>query len=376
MSKNTEVAAIYFPSWHDEPRRNAWLGDGFTEWDLIKAGKPRFDGHYQPQIPTLGYLDETLPENMQRSCDLASGAGIDAFLWDWYWYDGADFLNRPLNDTFMNLPAPGIKFALMWANHDWVGVFPGNVGETADLWWKGAVDHEEFVRMTNIVIERYFPHPEYWRVDDRAWFTIFRLNEFVNGVGGFVAAQDALEDFRARARGAGMGELHLNTMGGYEDYTPEQIAELGIDTVGTYGWTEQWAEVPPTEITFDYATWRENAEQHWHKERVRHALEFVPAVAMGWDSSTRVNQNDELVVSDWPYYPIVVNNTPEAFGEAVSDAIDFVEANEHTRVVTINAWNEWTEGSYLEPDSRTGDAHLRALAAAIDLARETSVSPK
>ena len=32
---------------------------------------------------------------------------------------------------------------------------------------------------------------------------------------------------------------------------------------------------------------------------------------------------------------------------------------------TLNAWNEWTEGSYLEPDSRTGDSHLKALARAV-----------
>lgn len=365
MSKKTEVAAIYFPSWHNEPRRNHWLGEGFTEWDLVKDARPRFEGHYQPVVPTLGYLDESEPAVMQASCDLAASAGIDAFLWDWYWYDGADFLNSPLNDTFLALADPGVKFALMWANHDWVGVFPGNVGETAELWWEGAIDIAEFRRMTRVVSERYLSHPAYWRVDDRAWFTIFRLNEFVKGVGGLEAAKDSLVEFRNTARESGAGELHLNAMGGFGEFSPRQIRELGIDSVANYGWADEWEKNPPTELTYEYELWREKAQGLWAEERERQEVEFVPTVAMGWDSTSRVNQDDELIVSAWPYYPVVVNNSPESFASATREALEFALTNEKTQVVVVNAWNEWTEGSYLEPDSRTGDAHLRALAAAI-----------
>lgn len=369
MTHPTEIAAIYFPSWHNEPRRNDRHHDGFTEWELIQAGRPRFDGHYQPQVPTLGYLDETIPENMQRSCDLATQAGIDAFLWDWYWYDGADFLNRPLNETFLTLHDPGIKFALMWANHDWVHVFPARVGQKPELVFKGGIDLDEFTRMTDVIIDRYLTHPQYWRINGAAWFTIFRVNEVINGVGGFLTAKDALEDFRRRAREAGAGELHLNAMGGYDEYTPSQLVQLGLDTVGTYGWNAQWEKTPPTTLTYEYEQWRANGQQEWEDLRGKHTLEVIPTVAMGWDSTTRVHPDDKLELSEWPYLPVVTNNTPEAFSEAISEAIEFTEHNPDTHVVVVNAWNEWTEGSYLEPDSRTGDAHLQTLARAVGRAR-------
>ena len=367
----TELAAIYFPSWHVDARRDEHLGAGFTEWDLVRAGRPRFKNHYQPIVPALGYLDETEESSMRTSIGLAAGAGIDAFLWDWYWYDEADFLNRPLDKTFLSMPEPGIKFALMWANHTWIDVFPARVGAVGKTWWKGGVNQAQFARMTDIVIDRYLSNPNYWRVDDAAWFTVFSLETFVEGLGGLEAARSALAGFRERSLEAGTGQLHLNLLGGFDRFTPAEIAALGFDSIGNYGWGDR---IPVDRgITVDFERWRIDAEAMWEVDAEKHQIDFVPNATMGWDSTARVHQEDELKISVWPYLPVVIDNTPEQFGLGVQHAIEFAERREGTKVVLINAWNEWTEGSYLEPDSRTGDQHLRALAAAVERARSGRV---
>src|SRR5947209_5508857 len=125
------VASYYFGNYHPGDARNEKLkGKGWSEWELVKAARPRFPGHRQPHAPAWGYTDESDPKAMAQKIDAAADHGIDAFIFDWYWYDGP-FLENALNNGFLKASNNGrIKFALMWANHDWMDIFPVKAGAT------------------------------------------------------------------------------------------------------------------------------------------------------------------------------------------------------------------------------------------------------
>ncbi|HRY50565.1 MAG TPA: glycoside hydrolase family 99-like domain-containing protein, partial [Candidatus Paceibacterota bacterium] len=82
------VACYYFGQYHpNDPRNLKERGGPWSEWELIKAAKPRFPGHAQPKVPQWGYEDESDPRVMAKKIDAAADHGIDAFIFDWYHYE-------------------------------------------------------------------------------------------------------------------------------------------------------------------------------------------------------------------------------------------------------------------------------------------------
>ena len=124
--KKYEVAVYYFPNYHVDSINEKWHGKGWTEWDLVKAAQPRFEGHLQPKVPVWGYFNEADPKWAAKEIDLAADHGIDVFIYDWYWYETTgQYLQEGLEKGFLKASNnKRLKFALMWANHDWMNIHP------------------------------------------------------------------------------------------------------------------------------------------------------------------------------------------------------------------------------------------------------------
>jgi hypothetical protein len=96
------VASYYFGQYHPNDPRNLKLrGKPWSEWDLVKAARPRFPGHDQPKAPLWGYQDESDPRVMAQKIAAAADHGIHAFIFDWYYYDDGPFLERTVDQGFL-----------------------------------------------------------------------------------------------------------------------------------------------------------------------------------------------------------------------------------------------------------------------------------
>jgi hypothetical protein len=140
----------------------------------------------------------------------------------------------------------------------------------------------------------------------------------------------------------------------------EMLAKLGFDSVTSYCWVHH-VGLDPFPKT-DYVDWMNKSTVLWPEFVKKWAVPYYPNVSMGWDSSPRTNQNVPFKNHGYPFTPVVMNNTPANFHEALTRAKAFLDKQPaDRRILTINAWNEWTEGSYLEPDTVNGMAYLDAL---------------
>jgi hypothetical protein len=371
MSARYEVAVYYFPGYHRDPRCDAWHGDGWTEWELVRRAEARFEGHLQPRVPLWGYADESDPAVASRSIAAAVDHGVDAFIVDWYWYGGRPFLERALERGLMGSPDRRLKLALMWANHDWLNIHPRQRGSAPAVLEPGALDAAEFERATDYIIETYFGDDRYWEVDGGLYFSIYDLTSLLRGLGGIEGAAAALAGFRERVRRRLGRELHLNavlvgtgilaTDRGVLD-PAAVLARLGFDSTTAYVALHHAAAHgdPGT----DYEEFCGRALSSMKEVAVSAGLPFFPNATVGWDASPRTIQSDRFDdLGDYPFSAILTGATPDAFGRTLGDVLDWASEQGHRArpIVTVNAWNEWTEGSHLEPDERNGYGFLEQL---------------
>jgi hypothetical protein len=140
------------------------------------------------------------------------------------------------------------------------------------------------------------------------------------------------------------------------------LKALEFDSVTSYVWVHH---VGMTQFPFTpYARVAETAAGQWAKLETDHGLPYYPNVSMGWDPSPRTVQTDVYSNEGYPFTPILDGNTPAAFRASLQAARAWLESDpRRPRILNINAWNEWTEGSYLEPDTTTGTEYLEAVRA-------------
>ena len=348
-----DVAAYVWPSCHHDERFGDMLWpDGTGEWEVIKKGTPRFEGHYQPKVPLWGYEPDDDPEVMERWIDAATDHGVNVFIFDWYWFDEGPFLESSLNNGFLKAKNNDkMRFYIMWANHN-VRRNYWNVhkytDDTSSL-WEGAVDLENFNTIVARVIEQYFKKSNYYKIDGEPVFSLFSIHNFIEGLGGVDQARAAIDYFREETKKAGFPGLHLQTIvfDTPNEELLKQIDLLGANSVSYYNWGGPHPE--------DYIQWGVEAmgrRQEWDEAL---SIPFIPNASIGWDDSPRFpHQRKEDIVH--------LNKSPEAFSSFLQKAKDYCgEHPEQAKLITIFSWNEWIEGGYLLPDIKYGFSHLEAV---------------
>jgi hypothetical protein len=363
------VGCYYFPNYHVDPRNEAVHGTGWTEWQLVRHALPRYPGHRQPKKPLWGFVDEADPAVMEMKIAAAADHGIDFWIFDWYWYDDGPFLARCLEKGYLGAANCGrVRFCCMWANHDWMDIHPAKMGADAPLLYPGRVSAEVFDRMTHHLLAEYFTHPAYFVVDGCPYFSVYDLGMLVSSFGGVIEARAALDRFRDKARAAGFADLHMNAVVWGRAILPGEstpaepgrlVRHLGFDSVTSYVWTHHAHLDGP--LTTPYEAVFDQYLAYWEKAKREHAVPYFPNVTMGWDSTPRTVMSDTWAPDRYPYTPVITGNTPQAFRMALATVKGRLDDAGGPHLLNINCWNEWTEGSYLEPDTMSGTAYLEAV---------------
>ena len=366
-----DIAAYVWPSYTGkELRSRQFWPDGIGEWQTVMSVPSRMPlkpADYEwDRKPLWGCCDEADPKVMEMQIEEAVRHGVNVFIYDWYWYDRRPFLEQCLNEGFLGASNnEKMKFFIMWANHDAGYTWDTRLSDM--LWrgedptvWLGSVDRHEFEIVAHRIIDNYFCRPNYYKIDGEPLFMIYDVDNLVKGLGGMEATKDALEWFRVETVKAGYPGLHLqltgwgecmNNMSGVDGEkflsTKEVVPALGFDSITNYQF------VHFCNMNRDYAEILPEVSAEWARMDRDYTVPYYPHVSIGWDNNPRFRG----------FVPNVCkNNTPELFEQALRMAKEFVDThNLPVPLITINSWNEWTETSYLEPDTKYGYGYLEAI---------------
>jgi len=312
-----QVGVYYFPGWWD---RNRWAPiEDFPE-----------------RKPILGWYDEGRPEIADWQISWAVDHGISFFVVDWYWSAGARSLEHWLHNAYeKSRYRDKLDFCLLWANHN-----PA-----------GSSSLEDCLAVTQYWIDNYFKRDEYVKVDGKPVMVIFstyRLREDL-GSEGVRKAFDAMDEL---CRQNGIPGIYMVACALSGKSEIQLLADEGYDAISGYNYPGLNSD---GKLWAPYETCIEGYRDLWREAESHGILKEIPVLSGGWDS--RPWHGDRSLVR--------YGRTPELFEKHLRDAKAFLDNDgkiaPDLNMCIIEAWNEWGEGSYIEPHREFGFGYLDAI---------------
>lgn len=346
-----KVLSMYLPQFHRVKENDEWWGPGFTEWTTVNNATKLYPEHYQPREPKYQYdlLEKTA---MIQQAELMKEYGIDGFcIYHYYFEDGRKILEKPVENLLLWKDVD-IQFCFYWANESWIRSWSNMKGGNS---WSEIYDTSRKESNDGVLLRQnyggkkqwkshfeyllpFFQDKRYIRYKNQPVFIIYKPEE-IECLAEMKECWNQLMEERGLPHIYFIGKnTKCETVDATLLHEPQHALgeinvlpfdnEYGIRAM--CGYDQVWNEILKTEIDSDRKTFLGG---------------FV-----GYDDSPRRGKNGT----------IILDGTPEKFKEYLI-RLFIKAARTKSEFVFLNAWNEWGEGMYLEPDKRWGNGYLQAL---------------
>lgn len=338
-----KLIAFYLPQFHQIPENDAWWGEGFTEWTNVRKALPLFIGHEQPKVPgEFGYYDLDDVTIMKRQAELAKEFGLSGFCFHHYYFSGKRLLQKPV-DNWLAHPEIDFPFCLCWANENWTRRWDGLENEILIAQEHSPKDDIRF--LTDI--ERYFEDSRYIRVDGKPLLIVYKANQLPD-----IAA--TIRRWREHRKSKGLSDLYLVMAQTFGATNPQPYGfDAAVEFPPHVGVAAENIKhfMPGLMPEFEGSIFDYRRIPPLHKD-TKADFTLFKTVFPAWDNTPRRGTSSSLFAF----------STPELYAKWLESALLYASKNlpGEQQITFINAWNEWAEGAYLEPDTHFGYAYLNA----------------
>lgn len=354
------ITAIYLPQYYETEYNNEWWGKGYTEWTACRQAKPLFNGHNQPRVPlNNNYYDLSKRDSIKWQMELAKTYGIDGFAIYQYYSCGNKLLDIPL-EMIRDDPSLDLPFFLYWANHTWRKAW---FGQDETVLWEQKYGSEEDWKTQFDYCYDYFVDNRYIRLDGKPVYAIYDTSTIPNvdhvinlwnrwakdrGLPGIFFVKTINRHLK---KDLGSFSAIISREPNYTFAHSENIYEktkrvlMGrtIKFMNRAFLLKRGKGIVMTKASYDHI---------WKKIIKRDVLaehELIGAF-VDWDNSPRKSYNSII------FEGVTLQKFQNYFRQLLQKA-----NKSKTPMIVINAWNEWAEGAYLEPDTQNGFGVLESI---------------
>lgn len=342
------LVAFYLPQFHTIEENDYFWGKGFTEWRQLSKGMSRFPGHYQPRIPRdLGFYNLENIETLVKQVAMAKAGGVNGFAYYYYWFNRKRVLERPLElllESDIDMP-----FMLIWANENWTRAWDGSESEILLEQDYHLADEDALIDD----IARHFRDRRYIRVNNRPLFVIYNpknVPESAQTIGRWrekLTTRIGVEPLLFMAQTFGELDPRPHGLDGALEFPPHKLSNHLPGRLTPDAYSPAFAGRVIDYDDFAKASLDEDRPEDFP---------LIKTVVPSWDNDCR-RPNRGLTLE---------GSTPRKYEtwltELLARSMDAPVFG--TPIVAVNAWNEWAESAYLEPDVHFGAAYLNATARA------------
>lgn len=352
---DVKMLAFYLPQYHTFPENDEWWGKGFTEWTNVRSGNSRFAGHYQPRVPheDIGYYDLTDIEVLKKQAKLAKQHGIYGFCFYYYWFSGKRLMEKPV-DMLLEHPEINLPYCLCWANENWTRAWDGQNKNVLIAQDYSEEDNVKFIAD----LKKYIDDERYIRINGKPLVMVYNPGQIPD-------CHKSFAKWREVAKELGIGEILIWTC-----QTSNNTAELlqitdCIDAEVEFPPHNMWMDEAAirnvdlrgkSAFLFSYPRVVEEVIKRIRKPR-KVSVPVHHGCMLAWDNAAR--RKDAWFTycgfslkSLYKWVTVIAEEARKDFSE-------------EERFVFINAWNEWGEGTYLEPDEKYGYANINTVSKAL-----------
>lgn len=373
--KECKVIAFYLPQFHAIKENDEAYGKGFTEWTNTKKAKPLFDGHYQPRTPYEKNYYNLLDEGvMEKQAKLAKDNGVYGFCYYHYWFKGGHkLLEQPIERMLKN-PKIDIPFCLSWANENWSKRWDG--GNHDIIVEQDYEDYEDIYAHVDYLCQ-FFKDPRYICEDGKPVLLIYKpelipnLKKVVRLIrkriqeNGFKGVKLIVQYPKYFFDGA-----HLDYFDAYVQFQPRFIQEY--QKYSSRSNIRQWIKKMLLLMGMKKLVFKAGDILYKKNSQKNHCNQLeIRSYDDDWNKIIQYEVKDERLIAgafvDWDNTArnknglVYKGTSPEKFEKYMTKLVEKVDKEYSSEFIFINAWNEWAEGAYLEPDEKYEFAYLNAL---------------